>query len=113
VKDAEFRPNGRVGVYSGYLGWAERAGRFRSLGDGQIDFGAIFSKLAQYDYPGWAVVEWECALKDNVQGAKEGAPFVKNKIIQVAKTAFDDFAKSGVDAKKNQRVLGISKGAGG
>jgi sugar phosphate isomerase/epimerase len=111
VKDAEFRPTGRVGVYSGYLGWAERAGRFRSLGDGQIDFTGIFSKLAQYDYPGWAVVEWECALKDNVVGAREGAEFVKKMIIQTAKTAFDDFAKSGIDAKKNQRVLGIGRGA--
>ena len=113
VKDAEFRPTGKCGTYGDYLGWTDRAGRFRSLGDGQLDFKGIFSKFAQYDYPGWAVVEWECALKDNVQGAAEGAIFVKNMIIQTAKTAFDDFAKSGVDAKKNQRVLGISKGAGG
>ena len=107
VKDAEFRPNGRGGTYGGFLGWADRAGRFRSLGDGQIDFTAIFSKLAQYDFPGWAVVEWECALKDNVQGAREGAAFVKSKIIQTAKKSFDDFAASGIDAKKNRRVLGI------
>jgi len=111
VKDAEFRPSGRCGTYGGYLGWTERAGRFRSLGDGQIDFTAIFSKLAQYDYPGWAVVEWECALKDNVQGATEGAQFVKRMIIQTAKKSFDDFAASGVDAKKNQRVLGFARGA--
>lgn len=107
VKDAEFRPNGRGGVYGGFLGWADRAGRFRSLGDGQIDWKAIFSKLAQYDFPGWAVVEWECALKDNVQGAKEGAAFVKAHIIETAKKSFDDFAASGVDAKKNRRVLGL------
>jgi sugar phosphate isomerase/epimerase len=43
IKDAEFRPTGRQGVYSGYQPWVERAGRFRSLGDGQVDFGAIFS----------------------------------------------------------------------
>src|SRR5271167_370704 len=53
VKDAEFNPTGRQGVYSGYQSWANRAGRFRSLGDGQVDFGAIFSKLTQYDFPGW------------------------------------------------------------
>jgi sugar phosphate isomerase/epimerase len=110
VKDAEFRPNGRCGVYGGYLGWVERAGHFRSLGDGQTDFVGIFSKLAQYDYPGWAVVEWECALKDNVQGAKEGAEFVKRMIIQTAKKAFDDFAASGIDSKLNRRVLGLSTG---
>jgi sugar phosphate isomerase/epimerase len=34
VKDAEFNPSGKQGVYSGYQGWVNRAGRFRSLGDG-------------------------------------------------------------------------------
>ena len=61
VKDAEFRPNGRSGVYGGYQSWIDRPGRFRSPGDGQVDFRAIFSKLAAYGYPGWAVLEWECA----------------------------------------------------
>ena len=107
VKDAEFRPSGRQGVYGGYQPWIARAGRFRSLGDGQVDFGAIFSKLAQYDFPGWAVVEWECCIKSSEQGAREGAPFVARHIIQVAERAFDDFAKSGVDVASNRRMLGI------
>ena len=77
VKDAEFNPTGRQGVYSGYAGWVERAGRFRSPGDGQVDFGAVFSKLAAYDFDGWAVVEWECALKHPEDGAREGAEFVQ------------------------------------
>ena len=42
VKDAEFRPNGRSGVYGGYQNWVDRPGRFRSPGDGQIDFKRIF-----------------------------------------------------------------------
>src|SRR4051812_43766182 len=107
VKDAEFRPNGRQGVYGGYSGWQERAGRFRSLGDGQIDFKAIFSKMAQYDFPGWAVLEWECALKHPHDGAREGAQFIREHIIRVAEHAFDDFAGSGVDAAQLKRVLGI------
>jgi sugar phosphate isomerase/epimerase len=107
VKDAEFRPNGRQGVYGGYSGWVERAGRFRSLGDGQIDFRAIFSKTAQYDFPGWAVLEWECALKHPHDGAREGAEFIREHIIRVAEHAFDDFAGSGVDAAQLKRVLGI------
>ena len=107
VKDAEFRPNGRQGVYGGYSGWVERAGRFRSLGDGQIDFGAIFSKLAQYDFPGWAVLEWECALKHPEDGAREGAEFIRRHIIRVAEHAFDDFAGSGADAAQLKRVLGL------
>ncbi|SIT46505.1 Xylose isomerase domain protein TIM barrel [Paraburkholderia ribeironis] len=107
VKDAEFRPSGKQGVYGGYSGWVERAGRFRSLGDGQIDFGAIFSKMAQFDFPGWAVLEWECALKHPHDGARQGAEFIRQHIIRVAEHAFDDFAGSGVDAAQLKRVLGI------
>ncbi|MEC5407261.1 sugar phosphate isomerase/epimerase [Paraburkholderia sp. MPAMCS5] len=107
VKDAEFRPSGKQGVYGGYSGWVERAGRFRSLGDGQIDFRAIFSKMAQYDFPGWAVLEWECALKHPHDGAREGAEFIREHIIRVADQAFDDFAASGVDSAQIRRVLGI------
>lgn len=108
VKDAEFRPSGRKGIYGGYQSWVNRAGRFRSLGDGQVDFGAIFSKLTQYGFDGWAVLEWECCIKDSQQGAAEGAPFIARHIIQTARTAFDDFAASGVDRQANRRVLGIS-----
>jgi sugar phosphate isomerase/epimerase len=107
VKDAEFRPTARSGVYGGYQGWAERPGRFRSLGDGQVDFKAIFSKLAQYDFDGWAVLEWECALKHPEQGAREGAPFIRDHIIQVTDKAFDDFAGGAPDAGRNRRLLGL------
>ena len=109
VKDAEFRPNGRQGVYGGYQPWLSRAGRFRSLGDGQVDFPAIFSKLAQYDFEGWAVLEWECCVKNSEQGAREGAPFIARHIIQTAERAFDDFAKSGADDAANRRMLGLEK----
>ncbi|MEA1652801.1 sugar phosphate isomerase/epimerase family protein [Nitrospirillum sp. BR 11164] len=108
VKDAEFRPDGRAGVYGGYLPWVDRPGRFRSLGDGQVDFGAIFAKLARYDYPGWAVLEWECALKHPEDGAREGAPFIRDHIIRVTERAFDDFAASGVDTARNRALLGLS-----
>jgi sugar phosphate isomerase/epimerase len=107
VKDAEFNPSGRSGVYGGYQDWVDRPGRFRSLGDGQVDFTGVFSKLAQYDFPGWAVVEWECCLKHPEDGAKEGAAFVKNHIIRVTEHAFDDFAGHGSDHELNRRVLGI------
>ncbi len=107
VKDAEFRPNGRSGVYGGYQSWIDRPGRFRSLGDGQIDFTAIFSKMAQYDFPGWAVLEWECCLKDPEDGAREGAAFIRNHIIHVTERAFDDFADARSDSGFNRRVLGL------
>jgi len=108
AKDAEFRPSGRQGVYSGYAPWAQRAGRFRSLGDGQVDFGAVFSRLSQYGFDGWAVLEWECCIKDSEQGAAEGAPFIARHIIQVATRAFDDFAASGVDEAANRAMLGLA-----
>lgn len=107
VKDAEFNPNGKSGVYGGYQDWIDRPGRFRSTGDGQVDFKAIFSKLAQYNYDGWAVLEWECCIKHPEQGAREGAKFIKDHIIQVTEKAFDDFAASGVDAKRNRKLLGL------
>ncbi|EON75741.1 Inosose isomerase [Lunatimonas lonarensis] len=108
VKDAEFSPTGRQGVYGGYSGWVERAGRFRSLGDGQVDFNGIFSKLSQYDFDGWAVLEWECALKHPENGAIEGAKFISEKIIRVTEKTFDDFASTGADENFNKKILGIS-----
>lgn len=107
VKDAEFNPTGRQGVYGGYQGWVQRAGRFRSLGDGQVDFASIFSKLAAYDFDGWAVLEWECALKHPEDGAREGAEFIANHIIRVTEKAFDDFADAGTDQAANRKMLGL------
>lgn len=107
VKDAEFNPTGKSGVYGGYQGWKDRPGRFRSLGDGQVNFGAIFSKLTQYGFSGWAVMEWECCLKHPEQGAAEGAPFIASNIIRVAEKAFDDFAATAKDPKLNKKILGI------
>ncbi|MCB9310654.1 MAG: sugar phosphate isomerase/epimerase [Lewinellaceae bacterium] len=107
VKDAEFRPSGRCGVYGGYADWKDRAGRFRSLGDGQIDFKQIFSKLTQYGYDGWAVMEWECCIKSPEQGAREGANFIRDHIIETTGKAFDDFAAGEVDDIAIKRILGI------
>jgi len=107
VKDAEFNPTGKQGVYGGYQNWIDRAGRFRSLGDGQVDFKSIFSKLTGYDYKGWGVLEWECAIKHPEDGAKEGAIFIQDHIIRVTEKAFDDFANTGSDEKFNRKVLGI------
>ncbi|NVO28026.1 sugar phosphate isomerase/epimerase [Donghicola sp. C2-DW-16] len=107
VKDAEFNPTARQGVYSGFETWANRAGRFRSLGDGQVDFAGIFSKLTQYGYDGWAVLEWECAIKSPAQGAVEGAPFIARHIIEPTPHAFDDFAGAGTDRDAVRRMLGI------
>ena len=107
VKDAEYNPTGRSGVYGGYQSWADRPGRFRSLGDGQIDFKSIFSKLTQYGFDGWAVLEWECSIKDGEQGAAEGAKFIQERIIQVAKKAFDDFAGGETDLETNKKIIGL------
>lgn len=109
VKDAEFNPTGRQGVYGGYQDWVDRAGRFRSPGDGQIDFAAVFSKLTACGFDGWATVEWECCLKHPEDGAREGAQFVRDHIIRVTDRAFDDFADGGSDEAANRRMLGIER----
>ena len=108
VKDAEFNSSGKAGVYGGYADWKDRAGRFRSLGDGQIDFKSIFSKLTKYGYDGWAVLEWECCIKSNVQGASEGAKFISDHIIKVSDKEFDDFADSGNDQDEINNILGLN-----
>jgi len=107
IKDAEFNPTAQQGMYGGYQSWVDRAGRFRSLGDGQVNFKAIFSKLAANDFHGWAVLEWECCLKHQEDGAREGAQFINDHIIRVTDKAFDDFAGSGTDVESNKRVLGL------
>ena len=107
VKDAELNPTGKQGVYGGYQSWKNRAGRFRSLGDGQIDFKGIFSKLTTYGFDNWAVLEWECCLKHPEDGAREGAEFIKNHLIRVTEKSFDDFADSGMDKNSNKKILGI------
>tara|TARA_B100000579_G_scaffold373905_1_gene337792 strand:- start:1544 stop:2599 length:1056 start_codon:yes stop_codon:yes gene_type:complete len=108
IKDAEFNPTAKQGVYGGYQSWVNRAGRFRSLGDGQVDFKSIFSKLAANDFSGWAVLEWECCLKHQEDGAREGAQFIESHIIRVTDKAFDDFAGVGVDESTNKKILGIN-----
>lgn len=108
VKDAEFNSTGKQGVYGGYQSWVKRAGRFRSLGDGQVDFKGVFSKLTAYDYSGWAVMEWECALKHPEDGAREGSVFIKDHIIRVTEKAFDDFAGGGSNEQLNRSILGLS-----
>lgn len=107
VKDAEFNPSGRSGVYGGYQAWIDRPGRFRSLGDGQIDFKAIFSKLTQYGFDGWAVMEWECCIKHPENGAQEGAIFINDHLIRPTDKAFDDFAGTGADHELNKAILGL------
>ncbi|MFN7541585.1 MAG: sugar phosphate isomerase/epimerase family protein [Acidobacteriota bacterium] len=107
VKDAEYRPSAKAGVYGGYLGWTERPGRFRSLGDGQVDFKQVFSRLTAAGYCSWAVLEWECCFKDSVQGAAEGAPFITSHLISVPTRAFDDFAGAATDAARNRRIMGL------
>ncbi len=107
VKDAEFNPTGKQGTFGGYQSWLNRAGRYRSPGDGQVDFKKIFSKLTQYGYDGWAVMEWECCIKHPEDGAKEGAAFINNHIIRVTEKAFDDFAAVDTDENFNRKILGL------
>ncbi len=108
VKDAEFNSTGKQGTFGGYQSWLKRAGRYRSPGDGQVDFKTIFSKLTEYGYPGWAVMEWECCIKHPEDGAREGAAFIRDHIIRVTEKAFDDFAGVETDPQFIRSLLGLS-----
>jgi sugar phosphate isomerase/epimerase len=63
VKDAEFRATGAaastaaIRTGSTAPGVSVRWATARSISK-------MFSKLTQYDFDGWAVLEWECCLKD-------------------------------------------------
>ncbi len=107
VKDAEFNKTGKQGTFGGYQSWLNRAGRYRSPGDGQVDYKSVFSKLTQYGYKGWAVMEWECCIKHPEDGAREGAEFIKKHIIRVTDKAFDDFAGAAADEASNKKILGL------
>jgi len=59
------------------------------------------------------VLEWECCIKHPEQGAREGAPFIRDHIIRVADRAFDDFAGGGASSSsdavaRNRRILGLT-----
>jgi sugar phosphate isomerase/epimerase len=109
VKDAEFTPSATSGVYGGYQNWLDRPGRFRSVGDGQIDFGGIFDRLTRYGFDGWAVLEWECCLKNSDVGAREGAQFIGEHIIRVSERSFDAMLDASMPADKIDQVLGVAR----
>lgn len=121
VKDGEFQPTPGGGVYGGFNDWRKRPSRFRSLGDGQIDYPAVFALLQTLGLDLWATVEWECAFKPWNQGVSEAAKYVEawmNGTEPPAKTepevssdTFDDFAGGGgEDVDLLAEILGIPRG---
>jgi sugar phosphate isomerase/epimerase len=120
VKDGEFFSNENGGVYGGYLPWHKRQGRFRSLGDGQIDYQAVFDLVGrELGLDLCSTVEWEdCAGKGWKQGVREGVDYVNawtNQTQEPQQTsaeahedgAFDDFAATDCDAVLIGELLGI------
>jgi len=72
-----------------------------------VDFKGVFSRLTHHNFEGWAVVEWECYLKDNKQGAEEGSKFVLDHMITKSATSFDDFAAAEKNDALNRKILGL------
>jgi len=107
VKDGEFVSSPKQGVYSGMQPWGQRAGRFRTVGDGQIDFKRMFGLLTEIGFDGWAVLEWEDPVRDAEEAAKRCASFIADHLITPPAYAFDNFLDSGADDAANKRILGI------
>jgi sugar phosphate isomerase/epimerase len=107
VKDSEFNPTGKQGFLSGYQPWLKRAARDRSLGDGQTNFGRIFSLLTEFDFPGWAVYEWEDCIEHPGDAAPKGARFIRDHIRRVTDKTFDDFAGGRGDTSGARKILGL------
>ena len=109
VKDAEFRASARSGAFGGFQAWIDRPGRYRSPGDGAIDFRAVFSRLAQHGYGGWATLEWECCLKRAQDCAAEGAAFIARHMIAVAEHDFDaSLSRRTLSHEEILRALGLA-----
>lgn len=107
VKDSEFNPTGKQGFLSGYQPWLKRAARDRSLGDGQTDFGKVFSKFTEYGFEGWCVYEWEDCIEHPEDAAPKGAQFIRDHIRRVTDKTFDDFAGGKGDTSGARAILGL------
>ena len=51
----------------------------------------------------------KCCVKDSVQGAREGAEYIRSMLIEVPTRAFDDFAGGAQDIETNERILGVQR----
>jgi hypothetical protein len=51
-------------------------------------------------------MEWECCIKSPEQGAREGARFIQDHIIEATQKTFDDFAGGAADPKMLRAILG-------
>ena len=51
-------------------------------------------------------MEWECCIKSPEQGAREGAKFIQEHIIEATEKTFDDFAGGEIDTKMLKKILG-------
>ena len=52
-------------------------------------------------------MEWECCIKSPEQGAREGASFIQNHIIEATEKTFDDFAGGTIDEQHLRNILNL------
>ena len=110
VKDAEFNPTGRQGVYGGFQTGSTGPGvsaRLETVRSISLD---LFEARRPTTYAGWAVLEWECAHEaSGGWRARKERRFIADYIIRVTERAFDDFASSGTDRAANRKMLGLDR----
>jgi sugar phosphate isomerase/epimerase len=113
VKDAEFRRNGRSGAFGGFQAWRDRPGRYRTPGDGDVPWPAVFAALTQAGYEGWAVLEWEDPLKRAEDGARQGAERIRRHLIRAPERDFDASLLRGLPRAALRGALGLPEDAPG
>lgn len=92
VKDAITTLDGRTGILSSHLDWADhrRGWNFRSPGRGGVNFEEIIRALNDIKYSGPLSVEWEDVGMDREHGATEACENVKHWDFEPSSVAFDE-----------------------
>jgi sugar phosphate isomerase/epimerase len=91
-KDTKVRTgDGRRGIVSSHLGWADlrRGWDFVSTGHGDVPWEDCFRALNSIGYPGPISIEWEDAGMDRLIGAPEALQFVRKLAFDAPAAAFD------------------------
>ena len=107
VKDAEFNPTGRQGVFSGF-----QTGSTAPAVSARSATARSTSAASSRSSPPTITTAGRCSSGSAASSTRRtararGAEFIKHHIIRVTEKSFDDFAAGGEDQAANRRALGL------